>query len=245
MLAPSILACGRGDPTTPHLADFGLTARPGIPTLVPGTGESTLGLGNGRDGILYVPASYVPATPAPLFVALHGAGGWGRDWRGFFSAAENRGVVLLAPDSRGSTWDLMLGSVGPDVTFLDRALLHTFERCRVDAARIALAGFSDGASYALSAGIPNGELFSHIVAFSPGFLSPGVASSKKPGIFVSHGAADPVLSFVRTRDQIVPALRDSGYEVTFREFDGGHGVPAEVGTAALDWFLAQPSSPSE
>lgn len=32
------------------------------------------------------------------------------------------------------------------------------------------AGFSDGASYALSLGLPNGNLFSHIVAFSPGFM---------------------------------------------------------------------------
>ncbi len=31
-------------------------------------------------------------------------------------------------------------------------------------------GFSDGASYALSLGVPNGDLFTHIVAFSPGFM---------------------------------------------------------------------------
>ena len=36
-----------------------------------------------------------------------------------------------------------------DVWFIDAALAWTFERCFVDAVRIALAGFSDGASYAL------------------------------------------------------------------------------------------------
>lgn len=32
------------------------------------------------------------------------------------------------------------------------------------------AGFSDGASYALSLGQPNADVFSHIIAFSPGFM---------------------------------------------------------------------------
>jgi len=33
-------------------------------------------------------------------------------------------------------------------------------------------GFSDGASYALSVGITNGDLFTHVIAFSPGFVAP-------------------------------------------------------------------------
>ncbi|MGZ4788523.1 MAG: hypothetical protein ACXVZX_08375 [Terriglobales bacterium] len=42
----------------------------------------------------------------------------------------------------------------------------------MDPARIAIGGFSDGASYALTIGITNGRLFTHIVAFSPGFMQP-------------------------------------------------------------------------
>jgi predicted esterase len=37
---------------------------------------------------------------------------------------------------------------------------------------------------------------------------------------------------------IVPELRNAGYDVTYREFDGGHEVPAEISEEALDWFLA-------
>jgi len=215
-----------------------LTARPGDPTIAPTVGLSALNLGTTRDGVLYVPESYSADTAAPLFVALHGAGGQGSDWASYYARAESRGMIFLAPDSRGSTWDLIRGQVGPDVRFLNRALLHTFERCRIDPERIALAGFSDGASYALSLGASNGGLFGSLVAYSPGFLDLVPPLNGKPRLFVSHGNEDPVLSVRVTRDSIVPELRRLGYEVTYREFDGGHNVPAEISEEALDWFLA-------
>ncbi len=55
-----------------------------------------------------------------------------------------------------------------------------------------MEGFSDGASYALSIGLTNGDLFTHVVAFSPGFASP-VTYTGKPPVFVSHGTHDEVL----------------------------------------------------
>jgi phospholipase/carboxylesterase len=56
---------------------------------------------------------------------------------------------LLAPDSRDRTWDVILSSFGPDVDYIDRALGSTFQRYAIDPDRIAIGGFSDGASYAL------------------------------------------------------------------------------------------------
>ena len=45
------------------------------------------------------------------------------------------------------------------------------------------------ASYALSLGIANGNLFSHVLAFSLGFLAPA-SQTGSPRIFVSHGTQD-------------------------------------------------------
>jgi predicted esterase len=42
---------------------------------------------------------------------------------------------------------------GPDVEFIDRALEQTFDRLAVDTKKLAVEGFSDGASYALSIGL--------------------------------------------------------------------------------------------
>lgn len=61
---------------------------------------------------------------------------------------------------------------GPDVDYINKSLEYVFSRYLIDPRRLGLAGFSDGASYALSLGLPNGDLFSHIVAFSPGFMRP-------------------------------------------------------------------------
>ena len=58
-----------------------------------------------------------------------------------------------------------------------------------------------------------------------------------PRVFVSHGTEDTVLSVTKTRNTIVPTLRNAGYDVTYREFTGTHSVPADVGEASLDWFL--------
>jgi predicted esterase len=100
----------------------------------------------------------------------------------------------------------------------------------VDPARVAIGGFSDGATYALSLGLVNGDLFPKVVAFSPGFVVEGPVHGK-PEFFVSHGTSDPILPIDQCSRIIVPALRKRGYDVTFREFDGGHEVPESVARA--------------
>lgn len=231
---PATLRCGDGGP---EVTGPKLSAQPGAPTVDATTGLTELGLASGRDGQLYVPTTYDPAVAVPLFVALHGAGGSSDGWESYHARAEARGMVLLIPESRASTWDVILSGFGPDVAFIDRALQFTFDRCRIDPARVALGGFSDGASYALSLGVSNGDLFTHLVAYSPGFMQTENPIVGLPKVFVSHGTSDPILPITASRDNIVPTLRDAGYDVAYTEFAGGHTVPAEISEAALDWFL--------
>jgi phospholipase/carboxylesterase len=227
--------------TAAHEAGRGLLkARP-----APGTQEgpnaqglAALGLGGARDAVLYVPKSYDPAKPAPLLLLLHGAGGEGRQLVDLFAeTAEAKGYLVLSPDSRGRTWDVIMGGYGPDVAFIDRALRLAFERFAVDPARVAVGGFSDGASYALSIGLTNGELFRHVLAFSPGYAAAQEAHGW-PKVFVSHGVADRVLPIDPCSRRLVPALQRAGYDVDYREFEGGHAVPPEMVHAAVARFLA-------
>lgn len=199
-------------------------------------GARPLGLGSGRDGLVYVPAGYDPKQPAPLVVMLHGAGGNARDATGLLrQLADELGFLLLVPESRGRTWDVILGGFGPDVAFIERALELVFQRYSVDLFHVAIAGFSDGASYALSLGLGNGDLFNHVIAFAPGFLAP-TEWTGKPRVFVSHGTKDTVLPIHRCSRVIVPQLQRAGYEVTYQEFEGPHTVPPEVGLQAVLWF---------
>jgi predicted esterase len=128
------------------------------------------------------------------------------------------------------------------VAFIDEALASTFRKCSIDASRIAVCGFSDGASYALALGTTNGDVFKRIIAFSPGFLSMKDRTGT-PSIFVSHGTGDKILSIDSTSRLIVPRLRAAGYQTEYLEFPGGHTVPADVSDAAMRWFTA-PGAPS-
>jgi phospholipase/carboxylesterase len=191
----------------------------------------------GRDGLLYVPSGYQVGRPTPVVVMFHGAGGTAHDglWP-LRELADEAGVLLFAPDSRRVTWDVILDRFGPDVAFVDRALRWLFERCVADPGRIAVGGFSDGASYALTLGLANGDLFTHVVAFSPGFIAP-VTARGRPAIFIAHGTHDQVLPIDRCSRRIVPALQRADYDVRYREFDGPHTVPPEIAREGLDWFL--------
>ena len=68
----------------------------------------------------------------------------------------------------------------------------------VDRQRVCASGFSDGASYALSLGAANGDLFTHIAAFSPGFMRPPVSVGEQCCFVVTswqgRAAAVPMFS---------------------------------------------------
>ena len=213
-----------------------LRARPGLPPSdAASTGLRTLGLGSTRDGLLYVPVGYGVGKRAPLALTLHGAGDARSGISHFLHLADAAGIVLLAPESRGRTWDVLVGGYGPDVEFIDRALEWTFDRLALDTRRLAITGFSDGASYGLSLGLTNGDLFTHLIAFSPGFMTPATRRGKPP-VFVSHGTRDRVLPIERCSRRIVPQLDRAGYRVRYREFDGPHTVPESIAREALRWF---------
>lgn len=242
--AATVLPFGCGGPSG-EVAGGGsarLIARPGVPTMSITPGTWPLGLGpTTYDGFLLVPQSYVAGTPTPLVLALHGAGSRASGPINLLGTyAESRGFIVLSVDSVGLTWDAITFKYLSDVQFIDRALAHAFARCSVDPARVVVEGFSDGASYGLGLGLANGDLFTRVVAFSPGFIpafdSPIVG---KPEIFCSHGLQDPILSIESASRRIVADLRSNGYVVDYHEFIGGHEVPGTMASLAADWLMRQ------
>jgi len=228
----------RQEDGTPGPEEGRLLARPGQPTEAASPGLQALGLDRDRDALLFIPAGYRADQPAPFVLSLHGAGGDANS--GLYplrDLADEAGLILLSPASRLQSWDVIRGGYGPDVAFIERALTAAFVHCAVDVERLAVAGFSDGASYALSLGITNGDLFRAVMAFSPGFMAPADQRGE-PRIFISHGTNDHVLAIDRTSRRIVPQLERAGYDVLYLEFDGPHTVPPEIAREALNWFLA-------
>lgn len=216
-----------------------LSARPRLPAQDPLPAGLHPIPGDGR-ALLLVPPG-LPDVPVPLVVFLHGSGGDPvRSLPVLQQAAETTGFLLLVPGSASYTWDAVLGRFGPDVSGIDRALAFVFDRFPVDPERVVLSGFSDGASSALSLGLPNGELVRRILAYSPGFVVPGPREGR-PSIFISHGRNDEVLPIRRCSRVIVPLLQAEGYDVDYREFGDGHVVPEDQVAASLA-FLTEDSA---
>lgn len=111
-----------------------------------------------HDGILrtysfYVPASYVPGTPVPMVIGLHGLGSSGSDFaqhRDFRSIADTANFIVVNPD--GSTilgvryWNYggIMGSTVDDAGFLE-ALIDTLSaHYTINPQRIYCTGMSNG-----------------------------------------------------------------------------------------------------
>ncbi|TFV64648.1 UNVERIFIED_ORG: phospholipase [Bacillus sp. AZ43] len=220
--------------TAPRRAAEGrLDSRPSaaVPTEPLPPGVHALDLGAGAEVLLAVPPGLVDVRP--LLVFFHGAGGSAAGSVALVGeAAAAAGVLLLAPTSVASTWDLIAGGLGRDVAVLDAALAGV----RAPVSRLAVGGFSDGASYALSLGLANGDLFDEVLAFSPGFAAPPSVRGR-PRIRVFHGAQDRVLPVERCGRRVARDLTAAGYDVAYQEFAGGHVVRADDAADALGSWL--------
>jgi phospholipase/carboxylesterase len=218
-----------------HAAEGRLTARPvAAAAAVPyPPGTRTLELGPHAQAQLVVPEG--PPRPRPLLVFFHGAGGTAEQGVALVGEpAAARDVLVLAPSSVAATWDLIAGGLGRDVAVVDAALEQVFARQPVTG--VALGGFSDGGSYALSLGLANGDLAEAVLAFSPGFAVPPRLEGR-PRIWISHGSDDRVLPVARCGRRLARELGAGGYDVTYEEFDGGHVVrPDDVAAALSSWL---------
>lgn len=208
-----------------------LTARP---TTVAAAGPAEVpDPAGGPPALRHVPAGGV--GPYRLVLLLHGAGGSARQGLDLLlPLADAHRLLLLAPQATASTWDLIAEGYGPDVARIDALLAGALAAYPVDG--VALGGFSDGASYALSLGLTNGDLVDAVLAFSPGFAAPLVTRGR-PRLFVSHGTGDRVLPVDVCSRRLVPRLHTLGYPAEYAEFTGGHEMPAEIRQRAVDWLV--------
>jgi predicted esterase len=200
---------------------------------------------------------YIPATAGahpPLLVLLHGAGRRRLLMvQHFESEADKRGIVLLAPTSGGATWDAVSIAEEPpspdsplassrshrfgtsrDANRVEAAISALSKIIPVDRTQTVLAGFSDGATFALAMGMSRDHPFSSVIAWSPGIAIRTVGPVHGRRVFVSHGRQDPILNFEVTCGEIVPLLQSEGAHVTFLPFDGGHEAPDGIKDAFLD-----------
>ena len=214
---------------------FRLPPEPTAAPLPPG--RHALQFEEGREAVLVVPEGLVLDVPVPLLVLFHGAGGEANKVLPFFVRwARAQRFLLLAPQSMFPTWDIVIGGHGPDLERLDAALRQVASHFRLDPAHLAFAGFSDGGSYALSVGLSNGDVASHVIALSAGFMNTFTRHGS-PRVLIAHGRSDTQLPFETSARPHALKLLEEGVDLTLLPFDGDHVIVPQVVERAMAFFL--------
>lgn len=113
-------------------------------------------------------------------------------------------------------------------------------RSRVSAqATLTLGGFSQGAMLAMHIALLGIYKVDCAILFSPGAI--GLESLIKPNVknlppaFVSHGKSDSILPFDETKE-LCDLFVSNNLDIEFCEFRGGHEIPFEAFSRALDFW---------
>jgi predicted esterase len=169
---------------------------------------------------------------------LHGFGGWADEMKSSYDLAEEFGVVLIAPESRNVTWGQSTPGFDADVRYIGKAYRQVTDVINVDPERVGLGGRSDGAGYALSMGLAYGDVFNHLIILSGGLMVPARRKGR-PKIFLAHGSDDRQMPIDLTGRKYSATLTSEGYDVTYREYEGGHATPPYVVKEAFAWLVGR------
>ena len=204
------------------------------------------------------------ADPRWSVLWLHGLGADGndfvpilpelvrRDWpaiRFVFPHAPVRAVTINNGVRMRAWYDLR------DLDFLNRAdeqgvlesvaqvnaLIEREVARGVPAARIFLAGFSQGGAITLAAGLRRSEPLAGLVGLStylPGTLTAATAlvdAAKAQPLFMGHGTQDPVVPFA-AGEQSAAWMRGHGFDVEFHRYPMPHSVCMEEIRDLGDWM---------
>lgn len=137
--------------------------------------------------------------PAPLVIDLHGYGqsaAQQEDYAGLAAPARAAGVVVATPRGVQARWNFpRRPAVGPDdVAFLRDLINDVATATCLDRGRVVLAGFSDGADMANTAGCAFGRGVAAVFAVAPSVTVADCPVGPATLIEV-HGTADPIVPY--------------------------------------------------
>lgn len=199
-----------------------------------GAGDSRVAVcrdGAAREALLHVPAGAADGGSVPLLLMLHGGGGNAAQFRaasGMDAVAGELGFAVLyaegTPARRGGdvrTWNAMAccGAAfergSDDVGFLGALLDGAVERWPVDAARVGVAGHSNGAMMAYRLAAERSDAVTAAVAVA-GAIGGQLREEDPVRIIVTPEHPVSILAIHATDDDHVP-------------YEGGHGSAAVDG----------------
>jgi poly(3-hydroxybutyrate) depolymerase len=222
---------------------------------------------SGTSRVYYVqlPKNYDPSTPYRLIFQFHPWGGNAEQALTMYGL--NSGLpdsIYVTPQgldagSNGAGW---ANTNGEDIAFTKAMLADVQGKYCVDNSRIFSVGFSYGGMMSFALGCEMSDTFRAIAPMSGALYSDPSCKGTGPHVAMwgSHGTSDTVVPIDNgraARDKILqqnhcgttttpvdpsPCVKydgcDPGYDVTWCEWDGPHGIPS-FGSSAITAFLKQ------
>jgi len=191
---------------------------------------------------LFIPDSYDGTRPAPLILALHGAGGDENDFFDLYPEApltpeaQRVGFLVACPRGRQPNSGYR-GAAEQDVF----DVLAEVERdYRIDPARIYLMGHSMGAYATWRLAISHPDRFAALGPIAGGGDPAGMVKIRHIPQYVVHGAKDQTVPVAQSR-AMVEAGRKAGASIVYVEVPGAGHYDAVVGQFGpmLDFFARQ------
>ena len=172
-----------------------------------------------------VPETYSPDRPVPLVLALHFSGnpeGAGRSLLEILVAPglKELGAVLVAPDRLGGVWTSEANDRALNV--LCEELFNTYE---IDRRKIAITGYSMGATGAWQLAQKHPDRFSAVIPISG--MPPAAMSTWRIPVFAIHSRSDEVVLIGPTqaaiaqlrknnvRAELIPLIGPGHYQTYF------------------------------
>ncbi|MBA3645013.1 MAG: hypothetical protein H0W63_02430 [Gemmatimonadaceae bacterium] len=169
-----------------------------------------------RDYLLHEPSSAAASKLAlPLVILLHGSGLAAADMRAttsMDSIADARRFVVAYPQGVGSPSDWNAGnccgdpaaSGTDDIAFLKAIIGAVSARLLIDAKRVYVGGFSDGARMAYRVACEMSTQIAAVAAVSGSEVTPNCAPKRVVPLIAFHGTADPSVSYTEATATPLP-----------------------------------------
>ncbi len=144
-----------------------------------------------------VPDGWDGVTPLPVMLHFHG---WMRQGslivkhQRISGATRRRGVLLLAPNGRGKTWDFWNRDTD-DVAFAAAVIEDAAMRYPIDRSRVFVSGYSYGAAMAWRYACQNGDEVAALLAVSGTLRQTEACKTAPAEVRHVHGLADTVMDF--------------------------------------------------
>ena len=163
--------------------------------------------GEERRYILHIPESYDPSAPTPLVISLHGFADWpARHARfsGWNEVADEYGFIVVYPMGRKFPLRWLAhdvldenGEPNPDIIFISDLIDHLKQELNIDAKRIYMNGFSNGAGMTHLSACVLGDEIAAVGGVAGAYLLPWEAcrfNRSIPAIFF-HGTEDKIVEY--------------------------------------------------